>query len=108
MGKETLQSLKVNGGSWESQHTMYDAKCLELDKAKAKIKQLKFELADIKASWRVEMNTPCDDEKHCTCVPALRQRNKQLEAEKDQWEKRFYRLTHLVEYKEWQRILEEI
>jgi hypothetical protein len=29
-------------------------------------------LADIEQSYQQSLNSPCPDEKHCTCVPALR------------------------------------
>ncbi len=45
-----------------------------------RIKELEEELKDIKESYDIVINEKtCDDEKHCTCVPFLRTRIKELE-----------------------------
>ena len=55
----------------------YQEKCQEISeynyKLLNKIKQLEDELSDIKESYKIVMDEKCaDDEKHCTCVPILR------------------------------------
>jgi len=39
------------------------------------------ELQALEAYYKTAMHTPCEDEQHCTCVPALRKRIEGLEKE---------------------------
>lgn len=72
-GREQVSEIKSThwDGCWKEGHY----KC-----ALARLERLESELADIKAAHREIMQEPCDENlRHCTCVPALRQANTNLQ-----------------------------
>lgn len=62
------------------QHGATERKC-EICQMEQERDGLKAELSDIKAAYDKSINSPCPDEHHCTCVPALRQEVERLKAE---------------------------
>ena len=63
-------------------------------------KELEEELNDIKESYEHTVNEDCEDEIHCTCVPALRARIKELEAEVKLYDKQFKQLKENIPFLE--------
>lgn len=45
------------------------------------VERLRADIADRQEAYETTLNSPCPDEQHCTCVPALRKRIAELEAE---------------------------
>ena len=50
-----------------------------IDKLHKENEQLKGQLQDYKDDFARAYETPCEDEKHCTCVPALLKRSEVAE-----------------------------
>lgn len=76
--KARLEELEIVGGWWD-RYKMDDIKEL-----KAKIAELEEQLKDRDEAYRKVMEEKCPpDEKHCTCVPFLRERIAELEADRD-------------------------
>lgn len=47
------------------------------------VRELMARISDYESAYAATLNSPCEDEKHCTCVPHLRRRIAELEAERD-------------------------
>jgi hypothetical protein len=51
----------------------------DIDALLSDYERLTLELEDIKQSYRQSINSPCPDEQHCTCLPALRSEVERLQ-----------------------------
>jgi uncharacterized protein YhaN len=86
--QQLLQAAKLRAESspdaLESERAMNAILTAELEHLKAERDALKATLDDYMDDYKAVVNEQCaKNEKHCTCVPHLRQRIKEVEAERD-------------------------
>lgn len=70
---------------------------------------LRVQLAERDEYYRMVINEACQapDEKHCTCVPALRKEAERLRKEANEWREKYFYLRGRWEYEEERRANEE-